>query len=112
MTFSPRLYTLLCLWGRKEGWKHEIYKRAKDKKKEAIIQNIENVTLFMNQMKDIYIKDIFYGDHKRFLKLLYYIESERVQIDLTEKKHNFYIQGEMARERKFDRHRMEEVNKE
>jgi hypothetical protein len=97
MTACPKYYTMLCLWGRKDRWKTEIYKRAKDKKKEAIIQNIENVTLFMNQMKDIYIKGIYYGDHKRFLKLLYLIENERAQIDLTEKKHDFYIQGEMAR---------------
>lgn len=77
MSNFPKIYITLCLWGRMDQWKHEVYKRAKDKKKEAIIQNIENVTLFMNEMKEIYIKDIFYEDHKRFLRLLYHIASER-----------------------------------
>lgn len=31
----------------------------------------------MNDMKEIYINDIFYEDHNRFLKLLYHIASER-----------------------------------
>lgn len=109
MSNFPKVYITLCLWGRKARWKHEVYIRAKDKKKEAIIQNIENVTLFLNEMKEIYIKDIFYEDHKRFLKLLYHIASERTQIDLTEKKHNYYIQGKMARHRQFDRERQKDV---
>lgn len=78
MSEFPDIYTKICLWGRIDRWKYEVYKRAQNKKKEAIIQNIENVTLFLNEMKDIYIKDIFYEDHKRFLKLLYYISSEKL----------------------------------
>jgi hypothetical protein len=37
---------------------------------------------------------------------LYYIQNERKSIDLTVKRHNLYIQGEIARERKFDKERM------
>ena len=37
MSNYPKIYTTICLWGRKDRWKDEIYKRAKDKKKEAII---------------------------------------------------------------------------
>jgi hypothetical protein len=81
--WGRKVYTAVCLWGNKERWTSEVQQRAKDTKKEAIIQNIENVTLFMNQMKDIYVRDIFYEDHKRFLKLLYFIASERMSIDLT-----------------------------
>lgn len=41
--------------------------------------------------------------------MLYFIENEKGTIDMTEKKHNFYIQGKMARDRKFDPVRMAEV---
>ena len=41
--------------------------------------------------------------------MLYFIEAEKATIDLTEKKHNFYIQGKMARDRKFDPERMAEI---
>lgn len=60
-------------------------------------------------MKGMYTRQIFYEDHQRFLKLLYFLENEKSQIDLTEKKHNFYIQGKMARDRKFDPERMKEI---
>jgi hypothetical protein len=80
----------------------ETAKRAKDSKKEAIIECIESIVLNMQKMKGLYADSIFYEDHNRFLKLLYYIEAERLQIDLTEKKHNYYIQGNIQRLRKFD----------
>ena len=42
-------------------------------------------------MKQIYSKEIFYEGHDKFIKLLYYIENERKDIDLTVKRHNLYI---------------------
>jgi len=53
-------------------------------------------------MKEIYSKGIIYEGHDQFLKLLYYIESERKNIDLTVKRHDLYIQGKIAKERKYD----------
>jgi hypothetical protein len=55
----------------------ETAKRARDTKKEAIIESIEAVTLMMNKMKGMYINNVFYQDHNRFLRLIYYIESEK-----------------------------------
>lgn len=80
----------------------ETAKRARDTKKEAIIESIEAVNLMMTKMKGMYSNNVFYEDHNRFLRLLYYIESERQQICLTEKRHNYYIQGAMSRHRRFD----------
>ena len=57
----------------------------------AIIANIENVILYLSNMKSIYARDVFYEDHDRFLKLLYHIEHEKAQIDLSEKRHNKYV---------------------
>jgi hypothetical protein len=37
MSRFPKIYTTICLWGRIDRWKDEVQKRAKDKKKEAII---------------------------------------------------------------------------
>jgi hypothetical protein len=73
----PRLYTILFLCGRKDKMNLENMKRARDVKKEAIIESIESVNLMMNKMKRMYINGVFYEDHNRFLKLLYYIENER-----------------------------------
>ena len=56
----------------------------------------------MKGMKNMYTSQIFYEGHDRFMKMLYYIEKEKKYINLKEKKHNFYIQGKMARDRKFD----------
>lgn len=53
-------------------------------------------------MKQIYTKEIAYEGHSKFIELLYYIENERKSIDLTVKRHNLYIQGDIARERMFD----------
>ena len=60
-------------------------------------------------MKNMYTSQIFYEGHDRFMKMLYFIEKEKKYINLKEKKHNFYIQGKMARDRKFDQERMNEI---
>ena len=60
-------------------------------------------------MKSMYVKDVFYEDHDRLLKLLYFIEHERASIDLSEKRHNNYVQGSIARSRRYDRERMIEM---
>ena len=57
----------------------------------------------------MYERDVFYEDHDRFVKLLYYIEQERAQIDLSKKKHNNIIQGGIARSRRYDRDNMEQL---
>ena len=62
-------------------------------------------------MRDIYSKEIFYEGHDKFLKLLYHIENERKHVDLTVKRHNLYIQGAIARERKLDPTRIQEVQR-
>lgn len=87
----PRLYIIFFLCGRKDKMALETAKRARDTKKEAIIESIEAVNLMMTKMKGMYSNNVFYEDHNRFLRLLYYIESERQQICLTEKRHNYYI---------------------
>jgi hypothetical protein len=69
----------------------ETAKRARNSKKETIIECIEGIMLHMGKMKGMYENQIFYEDHNRFLRLLYYIESEKLQIDVREKKHNYYI---------------------
>ena len=63
----------------------------------------------MAQMKKLYINNIYFEDHNRFMKLLYMVQNERNQIDITEKRNNYYIQGSMSRERKFDPERMAEL---
>jgi hypothetical protein len=98
----PRLYVIIFLCGRSDKMVLETAKRARDTKKEAIIESMEAVSLMMNKMKSMYANNVFYEDHNRFLRLLYYIESERQQIDLKEKRHNYYIQGQIARHRRFD----------
>jgi hypothetical protein len=74
----PRLYVYLFLCGRFDKLLQETAKRAKDSKKEAIIECIEGIVLNMQKMKGLYVDSIFYEDHNRFLKLLYYIEAERL----------------------------------
>ena len=82
-------------------------KRAAVKKKEVIISKIEEICLFLNQVKTMYIKDIKFADHERLLGLLYFADYERGNIDLTERQHNFLIQGPIARMRKYDAGRLE-----
>lgn len=61
-------------------------------------------------MKEMYTKNINFGGHYRFMKMLYFIESEKGLIDFTEKKHSFNIQGnKISRDRKFDPERMKQV---
>lgn len=57
-------------------------------------------------MKEIYTKEIYYEGHDRFLNLLYFIENERQKINLTIKVNDLYVQGEIAKERKFDKERI------
>ena len=64
---------------------------------------------FLKNMKNLYTRQIYFEGHQRFLKILYFLEFEKSQIDLTEKKHNFKIQGKMARDRKFDPERMKAI---
>ena len=75
---SRKLYIYLFLCGRESKFQMQAAITAREYKKEAIIESIEAVQLYMNKMKRLYVSNIFYEDHNRFLKLLYYIESERV----------------------------------
>jgi hypothetical protein len=56
----PNLYTVVFLCGRKDKMALENYRRARDIKKEAIIESIEAVTLMMNKMKQMYANNIYY----------------------------------------------------
>ena len=73
----PKLYVIIFLCGRSDKMALETAKRARDRKKEAIIESIEAVSLMMNKMKSMYTNNVFYQDHNRFLRLLYFIEAER-----------------------------------
>jgi uncharacterized protein YpmB len=74
----PNLYIVIFLCGRRDKMGLENAKRAREIKKEAIIESIEAVTLMMNKMKSMYVNNVYFQDHKRFIKLLYTIESERL----------------------------------
>lgn len=104
---TPGLYVTLFLCCRERKMKFENAKVATTFKRETIVQKVEDIVLFMNKMKSLYIRDIKYEDHERFLSLCYAIDSESKQIVLTEKKHNFYIQGPIARPRKYDKGRID-----
>ena len=52
---------------------------------------------------------IQYEGHEQFMKMLYYIEQQMPQIDLTIKKADFKVDGKIARERKFDLENIERV---
>jgi len=82
---------------------------AQEQKRETIIEKIEEIQFYLKEMKRMYTKEIYYEGHQRFMKLMYFVEFEKNEIDLTEKKHNFYVQGKMARDRKFDPERMKEI---
>ena len=75
---------------------------AQDVKRENIIEKIEEVQFYFKKLKTIYEKKIFYEGHERFIQMLYHFESERNGIDLSEKRHNLYIEGDIARDRKYD----------
>lgn len=57
-------------------------------------------------MKDLYSNQIYFEGHEQFLKLLYHIENERLTINLEIKEHNLFIQGKVARDRKYDKERI------
>jgi len=109
---SKRIYVYIFLCGRWDKLEKETARRAGVIKREKIIASIEDTVLFLKKMKNIYSNNIFYEDHDRFLRLMYHTELEVSQLDMTEKRNNFYIQGPMARQRKFDRERMKELQNE
>lgn len=76
-TDAPQLYIKVFLCGREEKWIMETAKMARLVKKEAIIENIESCMLFMATLKNLYVNNIYYEDHNRYLRLLYYIETEK-----------------------------------
>lgn len=104
----PRTYVVVFLCCRKDKLIKDEAKLARDAKRETIIEKIEDIQFFITNMKSIYSKEIFYEGHEKFIKLLYHIESEKNDIDLTVKRHNLYIQGNMARPRKFNSERVQE----
>ena len=56
----PRLYVVIFLCGRSDKMGLETVKRARDVKKESIIESIEAIMLFMTKMKGMYANDVFY----------------------------------------------------
>ena len=56
----PNVYIVLFLCGRADKMALETAKRARDTKKEAIIESIEAVNLMMSKMKSMYINNTFY----------------------------------------------------
>ena len=56
----PRLYVVLFLCGRSDKMSLETVKRARDVKKESIIESIEAVMQFMSNMKSMYANNVFY----------------------------------------------------
>lgn len=103
------MYLFLFLCCRKDKLVKEEAKIAREAKRETIIEKIEEIQFFVKHMKEIYSKEIYYEGHDKFLDLLYYIENQRKHVDLTVKRHNLYIQGEIARERKLDPTRIKEA---
>ena len=68
---SKGLYVYVFLCGRWDKLDKEAARRAGVIKREKIIANIEDTVLFLKKMKNIYVNNIFYEDHEKFLKLLY-----------------------------------------
>jgi hypothetical protein len=108
---QENLYVVLFLCCRKDKLVKEDIKLAREAKRETIIEKIEDIQFFIKKMKEIYSKEIFFEGHDRFLKMLYSIENERKNIDLSVKRYDLYVQGKIARDRKFDPKRMEEVQR-
>jgi hypothetical protein len=106
---QENLYVVLFLCCRKDKLAKADIRLAREAKRETIIEKIEDVQFFIKKMKEIYSKEIFYEGHDKFLKMLYHIENERKNIDLTVKRYDLYVQGKIARDRKFDPKRMAEV---
>ena len=107
-----RLYLCLFLCCREDKFARETEDIAKESKRENIIEKIEEVQFFFKNMKRMYDRSTSYEGHARFMRILYFIEQERNEIDMTEKKHNYKISGKMARERKLDPDRMKEIMRE
>jgi hypothetical protein len=103
----PSWYIRIFLCCRERKMQYENAKVATIFRRETIITKVEEVVLFLNKMKNLYIRDIKFEDHERFLELCYKIDYESKQIDVTEKKHNYYIQGEISRPRKYDKGRID-----
>lgn len=101
-TDYERLYIIFFLCCRRDKLSLDSAVQAANAKRETIIEKIEDIEFFIGHMKQIYTKEIAYEGHSKFIELLYFIENERKSIDLTVKRHNLYIQGDIARERKFD----------
>ncbi len=104
-----KIYLCLFLCCREDKLAKETEDLAKESKRENIIEKIEEVQFFFKNMKKLYERSSSYEGHSRFLKVLYFIESEKHQIDLTEKKNNYQVSGKMARERKLDPERMKKI---
>ena len=85
------VYIMLFLCCRRDKLMKDEAKLAREAKRETIIEKIEDIQFFIKNMKQIYSKEIFYEGHDKFIKLLYYIENQRRDIDLTVKRHNLYI---------------------
>jgi len=106
---QPKIYVMLFLCCRKDKLEKEDALLAKEAKRETIIEKIEEIQFFMKEMKRVYERQVCYEGHQQFMKMLYFLEAEKGQIDMTEKKNNFYIQGKIARERKFDPAKREKI---
>jgi hypothetical protein len=87
----PRTYIVIFLCCRKDKLSKDEAKLARDAKRETIIEKIEDIQFFIKNMKSIYSEEIFYEGHEKFIKLMYHIESQKNDIDLTVKRHNLYI---------------------
>jgi hypothetical protein len=99
---SEALYVCLFLCCRRDKLEADAINLAQERKREDIIQKIDEVQFYMKNVKDFYSKQIFYEGHEKFIELLYHIEGERSGIDLRAKEHNLYVRGAITRERKLD----------
>ena len=70
---SKRIYVCIFLCGRWDKLETETAMRASKVKKERIIANVEETILYMQRMKKLYVNNIFFEDHNRFMRLLYFI---------------------------------------
>lgn len=92
----------LFLCCRADNLEKDEIQTAQDAKRETIIEKIEQCEFYFKKMKDFYNKQIYYEGHERFIRLLYTIEAESSSVDLTVRPHNLFVQGGMARDRKYD----------
>ena len=104
---SIGVYVAVFLCCRQDNLEKDLIQIAQDKKRENIIEKIEEVQFYFRNLKTMYEKRVFYEGHERFIQLLYYIEEARARIDLREKDNNLYIEGDIARDRNYDKKEME-----